>query len=69
MTFLRSRLPALGVLAVATGLVWGSGWIASALPQSEPLRAPVHSVRTIDYATDVVAPGSPFTNSRPTWDQ
>jgi hypothetical protein len=33
------------------------------------VRADVHSARVVDYATDAVAPGSRFTNSRPTYDQ
>jgi hypothetical protein len=69
MTRLRSRLQMLGALAVAAGLVWGSGTVASALPQSERLHAGVHSAPAIDYATDVVAPGSHFIHSRPTYDQ
>jgi hypothetical protein len=69
MTGYRSRLTFLGAIAVAAGLIWGSGMLASALPQSERLHAAVHSARIVDYATDVVAPGSPFTNSRPTYDQ
>jgi hypothetical protein len=43
--------------------------VASALPQSERVRADVHSARVVDYTTDVVAPGSRFINSRPTYDQ
>jgi hypothetical protein len=69
MSHLRLRLPTLGALAIATALVWGSGMLASALPQSERLHAAVHSVGVVDYATDVVAPGSRFANSRPTYDQ
>ena len=69
MTHLRSRLPIIAALAVTTALVWGSGMLASALPQSEPLHAAVHSVRAADYATDIVAPGSRFTQSRPAYDQ
>jgi hypothetical protein len=59
----------LGAVAIAAGLVWGSGMVASAVPQSERLRADVHSARMIDYATDVVAPGSHLTPSKPTYDQ
>jgi hypothetical protein len=57
----RSRLQILGAIVVAGAMVWSSGMVASALPQSERLHAAVHSVRVIDYATDVVAPGSRFT--------
>jgi hypothetical protein len=42
--------------------------VVSNLPQTERLRADVHSARTVDYATDVVLPGSRFT-ARPTYDQ
>lgn len=69
MSHLRLRLPTLGALAIATALVWGSGMLASALPQPERLHAAVHSVGVVDYATDVVTPGSRFANSRPTYDQ
>ena len=66
---LRTRLQLLGAVAIAAGLVWGSGMLASALPQSERLHAAVHSAVVIDYATDVVTPGSHFARSRPTYDQ
>jgi hypothetical protein len=33
------------------------------------VRADVHSAGVVDYATDVVAPGSRFIMSRPTYDQ
>ena len=66
---LRTRLQLLGAVAIAVGLVWGSGMVASALPQTERLHAAVHSVRVVDYATDIVAPGSRFAKSRPTYDQ
>ena len=69
MTHLRSRLQVLGAMAIAAGLIWGSGMLVSGLPQSERLRAAAHSVRAVDYGTDVVAPGSHFTTSRPTYDQ
>ncbi|HXM53709.1 MAG TPA: hypothetical protein VN913_10560 [Candidatus Binatus sp.] len=69
MRHLLPRLPTLGALAIATALVWGSGMLASALPQSERLHAAVHSAGAVDYATDVVTPGSRFGNSRPTYDQ
>jgi hypothetical protein len=66
---LRTRLQLLGAVAIAAGLVWVSGMVASALPQTERLHAAVHSVRVVDYATDIVAPGSRFAKSRPTYDQ
>jgi hypothetical protein len=69
MTHLRSRLQVLGAIAIAAGLTWGSGMVASALPQSERVRADVHSAGVVDYATNVVTPGSRFTGSRPTYDQ
>lgn len=69
MNHARSRLQIVGALAIATALVWGSGMLASALPQSERVHAAVHSVGVVDYATDVVAPGSRFSHSRPTYDQ
>jgi hypothetical protein len=69
MRHVRARLQVIGALAVVTALVWGGGMLASALPQSERLHAAVHSVRSADYATDVVAPGSRFTQSRPAYDQ
>jgi hypothetical protein len=69
MMHLRSRLQIVGAMAIAAGLIWGSGMVATALPQSERLLAPVHSVRVPDYATDVVAPGSRFARIRPTYDQ
>jgi hypothetical protein len=69
MSQLRSRLQLLGAIVIAAGLVWGSGTVASALPQAERVHADVHSARVVDYATDVVAPGSRFIHSRPTYDQ
>jgi hypothetical protein len=69
MTHQRSRLRLLGALAIAAALTWGSGVLASALPQSERLHATVQSARVVDYATDVAAPGSPFFRSRATYDQ
>jgi hypothetical protein len=68
MNYLRSPLQIVGAVVIAAALVWGSGMVASALPQTERLHADVHSTRTIDYATDVVVPGSRFT-TRPTYDQ
>jgi len=69
MNQVRSRLQVVAALAIATALVWGSGMLASALPQTERVHAAVHSVRVVDYATDAVAPGSRFGSSRPTYDQ
>ena len=69
MTHLWSRLRIAGAMAIAVGLIWGSCMLASAIPQSERLRAAAHSVRIVDYATDVVAPGSRFAQSRLTYDQ
>jgi hypothetical protein len=69
MMQLRLRLQILGAIGMAAALVWGSGTAASALPQSERVRADVHSARVADYATDVVVPGSRFIHSRPTYDQ
>jgi hypothetical protein len=69
MSQLRSRLQVLGATVVAAGLVWVSGTVASALPQSERVHADVHSPRVVDYATDVVGPGSRFIHTRPTYDQ
>jgi hypothetical protein len=69
MTHPRSRPQIFGALAIAVALTWGSGMLSSALPQSERLHADVHSTRVLDYATDVVAPGSAFARSRPTYDQ
>ncbi|OLC60370.1 MAG: hypothetical protein AUH76_12320 [Candidatus Rokubacteria bacterium 13_1_40CM_4_67_11] len=69
MRALRSRLQMLGAVAIAAALVWGSGTVAAALPQSERLHAGAHSAPAVDYATDVVAPGSRFIHTRPTYDQ
>ena len=69
MTHLRLRVQNLAAIALAAGLVWGSGVVASNLPQSERVRANVHSAPMADYATDVVASGSRFIHSRPTYDQ
>jgi hypothetical protein len=69
MTQLRSRLQLVGSITIAAGFVWASGMVASALPQSERLPAAVHSTRVVDYATDIVIPGSRFGSSRPTYDQ
>jgi len=69
MSLLRSRLQVLGAIVIGAGLVWAGGTVASALPQSERVHADVHSARVVDYATDVVAPGSRFIHTRPTYDQ
>jgi hypothetical protein len=69
MTHLRSRLQTLGAVAIAAALVWGSGMVASGLPQSERVRVDLHTAPPVDYATDVVAPGSRFIHNRPTYDQ
>jgi len=68
MNPLRSPRRIVGAVAIVAALAWGSGMVASTLPQTERLRADVHSARTVDYATDVVLPGSRFT-TRPTYDQ
>jgi hypothetical protein len=69
MTHLLSRRLILGAVAVVAALTWGSGMIASSLPQTERLHAGVHSARVIDYATDAVTPGSPFFTTRAPYDQ
>jgi hypothetical protein len=56
-------------MVIAAGLVWVSGTVASALPQSERVPANVHAARVVDYATDAVGPGSRFIHTRPTYDQ
>ena len=68
MNPLRSPLRILAAVAIIAALTWGSGMVVSNLPQTERLHADVHSARTVDYATDVVLPGSRFT-TRPTYDQ
>ena len=68
MNPLRSPLRIVGAVAIIAALTWGSGMVVANLPQTERLRADVHSARTVDYATDVVLPGSRFT-TRPTYDQ
>jgi hypothetical protein len=62
-------MTAIGALAFAAALVWGSGMVAASLPQSERLPITVHPAGAVDYATNVVAPGSRFGNYRPTYDQ
>jgi hypothetical protein len=70
MKHLRSRLPLFGAVLIAAALIWGSGMLGSGLPQWQRLDANVHSARLIDYATDVAAPGSRFSQvTRPTYDQ
>ena len=69
MRQLRSRITTIGALALAAALIWGSGVIAASLPHSERLPLPAHSAGVVDYATNVVAPGSRFSNYRPTYDQ
>ena len=69
MTHLFSKRLILGAVAIVAALTWGSGMIASSLPQTERLRIGVHSARVIDYATDAVAPGSPFFTTRASYDQ
>jgi hypothetical protein len=68
MNPLRSPLRILGAVAIVAALAWGSGMVASSLPQTARLHANVQSSRVVDYATDVVVPGSGFT-ARPTYDQ
>jgi hypothetical protein len=68
MNLLRSPRQILGVVVIVAALSWGSGLLASALPQTARLHAAVQSTRTVDYATDVVLPGSRFA-TRPTYDQ
>ena len=68
MTRLFSRRQILGAVVVVAALTWASGTVASFLPQTSRLHADVQSARVIDYATDVVVPGSRFT-TRPTYDQ
>jgi hypothetical protein len=69
MTAPQTPLRVLVAVVIAAGLVWGSTTLASAWPQSERLHHTVTSVRAVDYATDVAAPGSPFFRSRATYDQ
>jgi len=65
---LRSPRQIFAVVALVAALSWGSGTVAAAVPQTARLPASVHPTRTVDYATDVVIPGSRFT-TRPTYDQ
>jgi hypothetical protein len=57
-----------GAVVIVAALTWGSGAVAAALPPTARLHASVHPTRTVDYATDIVIPGSRFT-TRPTYDQ
>jgi hypothetical protein len=68
MSYLRSPRQIFTVIAVVAALTWGSGMVAAALPQTARLHAALHSTRIVDYATDVVIPGSRFA-TRPTYDQ
>ncbi|HXN03910.1 MAG TPA: hypothetical protein VN895_03655 [Candidatus Acidoferrum sp.] len=68
MNPLRSPLRIVVAVAIVAAMTWGSGMVASGLPQTARLHADVHSTQTVDYATDVVVPGSRFT-TRPTYDQ
>ncbi len=68
MNSLRSPRLIFAVVAIVAALTWGSGMVASALPQTARLHVDVHSPRIVDYATDVVIPGSRF-STRPTYDQ
>jgi hypothetical protein len=68
MKLLRSPLQMVAAVAIVAALTWGSGMVAAALPQTERLRGDVRSTRTVDYATEVVVPGSRFA-TRPTYDQ
>jgi hypothetical protein len=68
MNYLRSPRQIFAIVGVVAALTWGSGAVAAALPQTARLHASVHPTRTVDYATDVVIPGSRFT-TRPTYDQ
>ena len=65
---LRSPRQIFAFVALVAALSWGSGTVAAALPQTARLHASVHPARAVDYATDVVIPGSRFT-TRPTYDQ
>jgi hypothetical protein len=68
MTRLFSRRQIFGAVIIVAALTWGSGTVASSLPYTAGLHADVQSRRVVDYATDVVVPGSRFT-TRPTYDQ
>jgi hypothetical protein len=68
MTRPFSKRQIFGAVVILAALTWGSGMVASSLPQTARLHASVHPARTSDYATDVVVPGSRFT-TRPTYDQ
>jgi hypothetical protein len=68
MTRLFSTRQIFGAVIIVAALTWGSGMVASSLPHTARLHAAIQSARVVDYATDVVAPGSRFT-TRPTYDQ
>jgi hypothetical protein len=68
MNYPRSPRRIFTVIAIVAALTWGSGMVAAALPQTARLHAAVHATRIVDYATDVVIPGSRFA-TRPTYDQ
>jgi hypothetical protein len=68
MTRLFSIRQIIGAVVVAAALTWAGGIVASSVPQTARLHADVRSARVVDYATDVVVPGSRFT-TRPTYDQ
>jgi hypothetical protein len=68
MTRLFSRRQIFGAVVIVAALTWASGLVASSLPHTARLHANVQSTRVVDYATDVVVPGSRFT-TRPTYDQ
>ena len=57
-----------GAVLIVAALTWGSGMVASSLPQTARLHANIQSPRVVDYATDAVVPGSRFT-AWPTYDQ
>ena len=57
MSRLFSRRQFVGAVVTVAALTWGSGMVASALPQTERLHADAKSARVVDYATDVVVPG------------
>jgi hypothetical protein len=68
MTRLFSRRQIFGAVVIVAALTWASGMVASSLPQTARLHANIQSPRVVDYATDVIVPGSRFT-ARPTYDQ
>jgi hypothetical protein len=68
MIRLFSKRQIFGAIVIVAALTWASGTLASSLPHTARLHADVQSTRVVDYATDVVVPGSRFT-TRPTYDQ